>query len=104
MEKPIFTDRATATRPNAQYARLCIEVEAKEGFPGLIHARAGANVEEILVIYEWKPLPYSECCTFGHLAKDRPSKSQEVKAGPTSSGSGGTKDGGYFFTQRVGFG
>lgn len=81
--KLFFIDEATADWSGAQFARFYVEIDAKNGYPENIPARivtsTGTLIEQVPVVYEWKPIPCSTCCMFGHLLAVCPRKPHEVQ-------------------------
>lgn len=82
--KHVFTNHASAERPNTQFVQLCVEIEAKMGYPETVPVQVGEALVRIPAIYEWKPTPYPTRCSFGHLEKDCPLKPPADQAAPSS--------------------
>lgn len=69
--KPISVDLATAERLGSQFAKICVEVSTKDGFPDQVPAQSdleGDSAQEwVTVAYEWKLPVCTSCCSFGHV-------------------------------------
>ncbi|GAA0146433.1 hypothetical protein LIER_36311 [Lithospermum erythrorhizon] len=64
---PKFSDSTTTGMEKIAYARLCIEVSAKEKLSGLVPLVNERDQEfQQKVVYEWLPPRCSHCHLFGH--------------------------------------
>ena len=70
--RPLFADLATLSRKRLNYARVCIEIDAKSPLIEEFALASGASEDPykdpilIKVLYQWKPSKCSLCRVFGH--------------------------------------
>lgn len=77
---PLFVDQATANQSRLDFARICVEVNAKSSFPNSIPFVNAMGIQEsIEVVYEWRPPNCSHCHSFGHSTPKCPSMVQTAK-------------------------
>ncbi|KAL4332194.1 hypothetical protein GQ457_07G002510 [Hibiscus cannabinus] len=63
--KPLYTDRSTALKKQLEYAKICVDVEAKIVLPASITVDFGnGNCVDVGVELDWAP----PCCNHGSLA------------------------------------
>ncbi|KAF9618330.1 hypothetical protein IFM89_000965 [Coptis chinensis] len=66
-------DNATAKRTRINYARVCVVVDIKFGFPSFIPVNLGeGNREDIGLDYDWIPDQCGACNIFGHSDENCP--------------------------------
>ena len=75
--KPIQVDRMTAIRGRITYARICIEVDAKDDWITSFDLEAanppeGSEPITIRVEYQWTPARCNVCKSFGHDCNSKP--------------------------------
>ncbi|XP_043687449.1 uncharacterized protein LOC122638659 [Telopea speciosissima] len=65
--KPLFFDARTRRKDQLAYARICVEVSAKDFLPTFINVHEGEDFSfEQEVHYKWKPPQCSVCKVFAH--------------------------------------
>lgn len=69
--KPIHVDEATAGRKRLDFARVCVEISAKDELPEEIVVRANGETAAIRVEYQWLPPKCPECKVFGHKCRPK---------------------------------
>ncbi|KAK8677810.1 hypothetical protein V6N13_143333 [Hibiscus sabdariffa] len=66
--KPLYTDKATTLRQHLEFAKICVEVDAKFTLPSSVLVDLGDdNVIDVGVELVWAPPKCSHCSIFGHL-------------------------------------
>ncbi|KAK8649835.1 hypothetical protein V6N13_139489 [Hibiscus sabdariffa] len=66
--KPLYTDKATTLRQHLEFAKICVEVDAKFTLPSFILVDLGDNnVIPVGAELVWAPPNCSHCSIFGHL-------------------------------------
>ncbi|KAK8676921.1 hypothetical protein V6N13_142480 [Hibiscus sabdariffa] len=65
--KPLYTDRSTALKNQLEYAKMCVDVEAKTILPASITVdRGNGNCVDVGVELDWATPCCSNCVVFGH--------------------------------------
>ncbi|KAK8649080.1 hypothetical protein V6N13_129816 [Hibiscus sabdariffa] len=65
--KPLYTNRSTALKKQLEYAKICVDVEAKTVLPASITVDFGnGNCVDVGVELDWAPPCCSNCVVFGH--------------------------------------
>lgn len=68
INKPLVTDKLTASRKRMSYLRIIVEVSADRPLKDKVVLRGPLGEEHIQFIqYEWKPWHCIECKRFGHM-------------------------------------
>lgn len=80
---PILVDLATVERQGSQFARICVEVLAKHGFPEQGPASSEDDSEWVSVAYEWKPVLCTNYCSFGHVDDACPTRPSNAPSSST---------------------
>ncbi|KAK8602779.1 hypothetical protein V6N13_084982 [Hibiscus sabdariffa] len=66
--KSLYTDKATTLRQHLEFAKICVEVDAKFTLPSSVLVDLGDdNVIAVGVELVWAPPKCSHCSIFGHL-------------------------------------
>ncbi|KAK8646222.1 hypothetical protein V6N13_120015 [Hibiscus sabdariffa] len=66
--KPLYSDRATVLKQQLEFAKVCVEVDAKEDIPASILVDLGeGNLVDVAVETVWSPPRCKHCAIFGHL-------------------------------------
>ncbi|KAL4304252.1 hypothetical protein GQ457_10G002780 [Hibiscus cannabinus] len=79
--KPLYTDRVTALKQQLEFAKICIEVGAKETIPNSVLVELDEDLTiEIAVELVWSPPRCGHCSIFGH-SEDNCSKETVVEDG-----------------------
>ncbi|KAK8613315.1 hypothetical protein V6N13_101080 [Hibiscus sabdariffa] len=85
--KPLYTDRPTMLKQNLEFAKICVNIDAKFVLPKFIPVELSkGNCIDVGVEIVWPPPKCEHCCIFGHLGENC---SWKVNIIPEELGSGG---------------
>lgn len=68
--KPLYADSYMENMTKIDFARICVEVDAKRPLPESIQVCIRGNTFDIPVDYQWKPVRCPKCEAFGHFCKE----------------------------------
>ena len=74
--KPLHVDEATAKRKRLDFARICIEIDAKDDLPNDITISVNIDSVMVGVEYQWLPSKCEGCKVFGHTCGPKPASKE----------------------------
>ncbi|XP_077226360.1 uncharacterized protein LOC143862969 [Tasmannia lanceolata] len=70
--KPLYMDTQTAEATRLNYARMCIQISAKQVLPSSITLKTSSKEIIQPIIYNWRPKACTNCWDFSHCLEDCP--------------------------------